>query len=730
MENGNSVFEMQENILQATAEEKRRVEERAQLRFIRMKKQRSQMRERLRPVSDIRIVLLGAKGSGKTSALNTILGRESIQQTSRTAQCVVGKGVLFGRQVTVVDTPGWWMNYFCAESAIFDQREMVLGLSLCPPGPHVFLLVIRVDRAFTETYRRSVQEHLELISQHIWSRVLLLFSFGDWLGGTTTEQYIESEGEPLRWLVERCNNRYHILNSKTKGDEFQVRELIGKLEEIMMSGCSSGRHYEIERRVLEQLEGKMKQEKDRAKDRLMRRKTQRQMAKSQLEKLNSLPEMRIVLIGGRKTGKSSCGNTILNQKSFDTDVQTISCAEKRGEIGGKLVSVLDTPGCFSVTADVLTASSAILLVINVSSSFKDAHREALEEQLEAGGGRLWRRTMVLFSYGDWLGDTSIEQRIESEGESLQRLVEKCGNRYHVVDNKHWRDGAQVKELMELVEEMMVEERMDVLQGGDHMSKSVSLARDVMTLSKKDIKELIKRRHQLFSDLPESASSTPDCTAAAQIVTLPGHRARRRTGFTIVDMSYIGSVLSGAQGLRWSTGNIPVWLSAPHLTLNSLMHPRNQTMLLVSSHNHHRTLAEEDTISVHSLCHPVLKDRTLRRLSESGGLQMLIDQWGSSSLEELEAFIDSYFEMVWEETMGSCQDAEPDRATAELDAVIEEAAEEKEKEVLSSIDRKLSKLELLEEIRSDLVELKQNLESSWRAIQELGDKNKRSQDDTC
>uniref|UniRef100_A0A3B5AZW0 AIG1-type G domain-containing protein n=1 Tax=Stegastes partitus TaxID=144197 RepID=A0A3B5AZW0_9TELE len=492
-----------------------------------MKQQRSLMRERIRPVTDIRIVLLGAKGSGKTSALNTILGRESSQQSNRTAQCVVGKGVVFGRQVTVVDTPGWWMNYFCNETPVFDQREMVWGLSLCPPGPHIFLLVIRVDRAFTETYRRAVREHLELISERIWNRVLLLFSFGDWLGGTTIEQHIESEGEPLRWLVERCGNRYHILNSKTKEGGFQVRELIGKIEETMMTGSSSGWHYEIEKRVLEQLEGWMKQEKERAKERLMRKEQQRQMAKSQLgeldtfnyyftcsvqsfsfnkydfffltEKLNSLPEMRIVLIGGWKTGKSSCGNTILNRKSFDTNIQTTSCNEKRGEIGGKVVSVLDTPGRLSVTSDLLTTSCAILLVVNISASFKDTHREALEEQLEAGGGRLWRKTAVLFSHGDWLGDTSIERRIESEGAPLQRLVEMCGNRYHVLDNKHWGDGAQVKELMELTEEMLVGERLDVLQGGDHMWKSVSSARDALTLCKKDIKELIRRRHQLSHD---------------------------------------------------------------------------------------------------------------------------------------------------------------------------------------------------------------------------------------
>jgi len=44
VEYGNRVFEIQENVLQATAEEKRGVEERAQQRFLRMKQHRSLMR--------------------------------------------------------------------------------------------------------------------------------------------------------------------------------------------------------------------------------------------------------------------------------------------------------------------------------------------------------------------------------------------------------------------------------------------------------------------------------------------------------------------------------------------------------------------------------------------------------------------------------------------------------------------------------------------------------------
>lgn len=255
--------------------------------------------ERLRPITNIRVVLLGAKGSGKTSALNTILGRKISQRPGRTAQCLVGERVVFGRQVTVVDTPGWWMNYFSDESPIFDQREILLSLSLCPPGPHVFLLVIRVDRAFTETYRRAVQEHLELISEHIWSRTIVLFSFGDWLGGMTTEQYIESEGKPLQWLVERCNNRYHVVNNKTRGDGFQVRELIAKMEE-MVAG-SGGWHYELERNVLEQLEVRMRREKERAKERLMKKEKQRQMARSQMGELDILNQYLTLLLSSHAT---------------------------------------------------------------------------------------------------------------------------------------------------------------------------------------------------------------------------------------------------------------------------------------------------------------------------------------------------------------------------------------------------------------------------------------------
>ncbi|KAG7234757.1 hypothetical protein INR49_003971 [Caranx melampygus] len=174
----------------------------------------------------------------------------------------------------------------------------------------------------------------------------------------------------------------------------------------------------------------MRGERERVKERLMRKGEQRQMARSQLAKLPPPPRAEGGAHQQQENRKSSCGNTILSREIFHTDTHTTYCAEARGKVSGRTVTVLDTP----------------------ERCPQGGAGETAGGRRPDGGGAL-----VLFSYGDWLGDTSIEQRIESEGAPLQRLVDRCGNRYHVLDNKRRGDEAQVAELVELVEEMLARE---------------------------------------------------------------------------------------------------------------------------------------------------------------------------------------------------------------------------------------------------------------------------------
>ncbi|KAL0174849.1 hypothetical protein M9458_030817, partial [Cirrhinus mrigala] len=83
---------------------------------------------------------------------------------------------------------------------------------------------------------------------------------------------------------------------------------------------------------------------------------------------------------------------------------------------------------------------------------------ALEKIIKSLGDNIWNHMLVLFTVGDELGETPIELFIASEGDALQWLIEKCGNRYHVLNTKSWGDGSQVTELLEKIEEMVAGNR--------------------------------------------------------------------------------------------------------------------------------------------------------------------------------------------------------------------------------------------------------------------------------
>ncbi|MBN3301697.1 GIMA8 GTPase, partial [Amia calva] len=377
-------------------------------------------------LSELRIVLLGWRVTGKSSSGNTILGREAFQ-TGVTEQSEKSQGDVAGRQVTVVDTPGWWRSHSVQESPECVKQEIVRSVSLCPPGPHALLLLIPVV-SLGLINRRSAQEHLELLSERVWRHTIVLFTWGDRLGDTTIEQHIERH-KGLQRLVEKCGNRYHVLNNRDRSDGTQVTELLDKIDEMLaglMALAAAG------------------------------------------GAAGPVSELRLVLLGGERTGKSSSGNTILGREQFHPDRRIEQSESSQGAAAGRRVTVVDTPGWdwhsarFTperVKQEIVRSVSlcppgphALLLVLPVVSKGL-INRRSVQEHLELLSETVWRHTIVLFTGGDELGDTTIEQHIERH-KGLQRLVEKCGNRYHVLNNRDRSDGTQVTELLDKIDEML------------------------------------------------------------------------------------------------------------------------------------------------------------------------------------------------------------------------------------------------------------------------------------
>lgn len=175
------------------------------------------------------------------------------------------------RKVTVVDTPGWEWYYPLNSTPNWVRRETSRSVSLCPPGPHAVLLVVRSCASVNDAYIQEIEEHLEPLGREVWDHTMLLFTRGDELGLTTMEQRILTSGPALQRLLQKCGSRYHVVNNRNKGDGTQVTELIRKLEQMVAAKKGGRSHLEMDNSVMLGLEADGKR---RARE---RRKKQRQM---------------------------------------------------------------------------------------------------------------------------------------------------------------------------------------------------------------------------------------------------------------------------------------------------------------------------------------------------------------------------------------------------------------------------------------------------------------------
>ncbi|XP_076081717.1 GTPase IMAP family member 7-like [Mytilus galloprovincialis] len=160
--------------------------------------------------NEIRIVLLGRTGNGKSATGNSIMGQDYFRSMyhpqSVTQICCRGETERGDKKVIIVDTPGLFDTKNVSNET---RKEIVKCIGVSAPGAHAIIYVLSLKNRLTEEEINTFVEIKSMFGEELFNYVVFLFTGKDELAGKqmTFESFLSLMPDFFQKVLKKCNNR-------------------------------------------------------------------------------------------------------------------------------------------------------------------------------------------------------------------------------------------------------------------------------------------------------------------------------------------------------------------------------------------------------------------------------------------------------------------------------------------------------------------------------------------